>query len=99
MEPFVIDVKCLATIPQVYFEVTRDREFEKYPAEFGYEAVRIVIAEGAMQDDDKFVRSVCLSSSLESEIIGVCEEMAEEEYKEFNDYEMTQLTGKLIFKF
>ncbi|XP_058802835.1 hydrocephalus-inducing protein homolog [Phymastichus coffea] len=60
LEPYVIDVRWLATMPQVYLDAARDREFERQPAGYGYEAVRMLAAERATRDD-RFVETAARS--------------------------------------
>lgn len=83
MEPFLIDVKWLATMPQIYLDVSRNDAFEKYPIEFGYQAVQLVMAESSIHAE-KPTRADCFSSDTVSE------------NTEFSDYEKLQLTGKKI---
>ncbi|XP_031785390.1 hydrocephalus-inducing protein homolog isoform X3 [Nasonia vitripennis] len=79
LEPFVIEAKWLATIPQIYLDVSRNDAFDKYPVEFGYNAVQLVMAEGSLHAEEP-TRADCFS----------CDSVHDN--TEFTDYEKLQLT-------
>ena len=81
MDPFIIDVRWMATIPQVYLDISRDSAFEKYPVEFGYKAIQMIMAERTIQDYN-FLDLKCSPSSIINEEIYI------------SQYEIIQLIGK-----
>lgn len=82
-DPFVIHLNWLSIIPQISLDVPRDVDYERYPPEFGYLSVQLLIAEFPLQEKN-FIESECSSANV----------ITHKPVDELIEFELMQLLGK-----